>query len=117
MVQSKATTVEGYLRELPEDRRAVVSAVRQVILDHLPAGYEETIACGKVPSRRQGLYPYRVGRTRNQFSARRVPGNRLTASRRIRSDQGFEPFPVQQAQELERGPAGMLLPDFPLPNR
>ena len=36
---SNATTVEQYLAELPEDRRAAISAVRDVILKNLPEGY------------------------------------------------------------------------------
>lgn len=48
MVSSKAATVEGYLNELPEDRREAISAVRQVILDNLPAGYEEGMLYGMI---------------------------------------------------------------------
>lgn len=57
-MQSKAKTVAQYLAELPDDRRAVVEAVRQVILKHLPKGYEEGMQYGMigyfVPHR---LYP------------------------------------------------------------
>jgi Domain of unknown function (DU1801) len=45
-VQSDATTVEGYLASLPEDRRAAIGAVRDTILQHLPDGYEEGIQHG-----------------------------------------------------------------------
>ncbi len=48
MVQSKAATVEEYLEELPEERRAVVSAVRDVVLANLPEGYEETMRWGMI---------------------------------------------------------------------
>lgn len=48
MARSNATTVEQYLNELPEDRRAVVSAVRKTILEHLPAGYEESMNWGMI---------------------------------------------------------------------
>lgn len=48
MVQSAATTVVAYLEELPEDRRAVVSAVRDVILANLPKGYDESVAYGMI---------------------------------------------------------------------
>lgn len=48
MVQSKAGTVEEYLEELPEERRAVVAAVRDVVLDHLPEGYEEAMRWGMI---------------------------------------------------------------------
>jgi Domain of unknown function (DU1801) len=45
---SQATTVEGYLQSLPPERRAALSAVRLVILAHLPAGYEECISYGMI---------------------------------------------------------------------
>jgi hypothetical protein len=48
MVMSKATTVEAYLEELPDDRRAAISAVRDVILKNLPKGYEEVINWGMI---------------------------------------------------------------------
>jgi uncharacterized protein YdhG (YjbR/CyaY superfamily) len=48
VVQSKAETVEEYLAELPEERRATVSAVRDVILANLPDGYDEGIQWGMI---------------------------------------------------------------------
>jgi hypothetical protein len=48
MVQSKAKTVQAYLDELPEGRRAVVAAVRDLILPHLPKGYQETMNWGMI---------------------------------------------------------------------
>jgi hypothetical protein len=48
MASSKAATVQEYLQELPEDRRAVVSAVRDMVLHHLPDGYEESMAFGMI---------------------------------------------------------------------
>lgn len=48
MVQSKAATVDEYLEELPEERREVVSAVRDVVLENLPEGYEETMNWGMI---------------------------------------------------------------------
>jgi hypothetical protein len=48
MASSKAATVEEYLQELPEDRRAVVSAVRDMVRRHLPAGYEESMTYGMI---------------------------------------------------------------------
>jgi uncharacterized protein YdhG (YjbR/CyaY superfamily) len=48
MATSKATTVDAYLAELPEDRRAVVSAVRDVVLRNLPEGYRESMAFGMI---------------------------------------------------------------------
>jgi hypothetical protein len=47
-MQSKATTVEAYLLSLPEDRRAAISAVRQVILANLDASYEEGMQYGAI---------------------------------------------------------------------
>lgn len=48
MVMSKATTVEAYLDELPEERRAVVAAVRDAIVKKLPKGYRESIGAGMI---------------------------------------------------------------------
>lgn len=48
MVQSKAETVEAYLEELPEERRAVVAAVRDVVRENLPEGYEEAMRWGMI---------------------------------------------------------------------
>jgi hypothetical protein len=48
MVQSAAKTVDAYLAELPEDRRAVVSTVRDVILANLPKGYVESVSMGMI---------------------------------------------------------------------
>ena len=45
-VQSKAATVEKYLAELPAERRVAIAAIRKVILDNLPKGYEETMVYG-----------------------------------------------------------------------
>jgi hypothetical protein len=47
-MQSKATTVEKYLAELPLDRRAAIAAVRAVILKNLPVGYEEGMQYGMI---------------------------------------------------------------------
>ena len=45
-MQSKAATVEEYLAELPEDRRAAMSKVRDVIRKNLPRGYSESMGYG-----------------------------------------------------------------------
>lgn len=47
-MRSEAKTVGEYLESLPEDRRAAISAVRDVILANLPEGYEETINWGMI---------------------------------------------------------------------
>jgi Domain of unknown function (DU1801) len=48
MAKSEAATVEEYLGELPEDRREVVSRVREVILRNLPRGYRESMNWGMI---------------------------------------------------------------------
>lgn len=40
--------MEEYLQELPEERRTVVSKVRDVILGSLPKGYRETMNWGMI---------------------------------------------------------------------
>ena len=47
-MQSKATTVDQYLAELPADRREAISAIRQVILKNLPRGYAEGMGYGMI---------------------------------------------------------------------
>ena len=47
-MRSEATTVEGYLAELPADRREAIEAVREVILENLPDGYVETMNWGMI---------------------------------------------------------------------
>ena len=48
MVQSRAKAVEEYLAELPADRRSAIAAVRKVILENIPEGYEETMQYGMI---------------------------------------------------------------------
>lgn len=47
-MRSEATTVEEYLAELPADRREALSAVRAVILEHLPDGVVESMNWGMI---------------------------------------------------------------------
>ncbi|MEZ6241625.1 MAG: DUF1801 domain-containing protein [Phycisphaerales bacterium] len=47
-MQSKATSPEQYLKELPPDRREVVSAVRDVVRKNLPKGYAEGMQYGMI---------------------------------------------------------------------
>ncbi len=47
-VQSDATTVAEYLESLPGHRREALEKVREVILEHLPPGYEERMLYGMV---------------------------------------------------------------------
>jgi hypothetical protein len=48
MVSSASQTVREYLASLPADRRKVIATVRKVILDHLPAGFEESMGFGMI---------------------------------------------------------------------
>jgi hypothetical protein len=47
-MQSDAASVEEYLASLPEERRTSISAVRDVVNEHLPAGYVETMTFGMI---------------------------------------------------------------------
>lgn len=48
MAQSKAETVDEYLQELPDDRKETIAAVRELILENLPDGYQETMNWGMI---------------------------------------------------------------------
>jgi hypothetical protein len=45
-MQSQAKTAKQYLDELPPERKAAITKVRQVILDNLPKGYRESFGAG-----------------------------------------------------------------------
>jgi uncharacterized protein YdhG (YjbR/CyaY superfamily) len=47
-MQSKATSPEDYLNELPEDRKAAINALRKVIKKHLPKGFKEEMSYGMI---------------------------------------------------------------------
>ena len=47
-MKSSAPTVQQYLAELPEDRRAIVEAVREMVLHNLPEGYRESMRWGLI---------------------------------------------------------------------
>lgn len=47
-MQSSATTVDAYLKSLPEDRRESVRGVREVILRNLDAGFKEGMQYGMI---------------------------------------------------------------------
>ena len=48
MPKSTATTVDEYLRELPDANRAEIARVREVIMASLPTGYVEGMAYGMI---------------------------------------------------------------------
>ncbi len=45
-MQSDASTPAQYLRKLPPDRRAIVTRMRELILQNLPPGYVEAMSWG-----------------------------------------------------------------------
>lgn len=47
-MQSKATTVEQYIAELPEDRKNIISEIRKVFKKNLPKGFEEGMSYGMI---------------------------------------------------------------------
>lgn len=47
-MHSAATTVDEYIASLSPDRQEAISAIRQVMLDNLPEGYEEGIQYGMI---------------------------------------------------------------------
>ena len=46
MVSTSTTTPTDYLASLPPDRREIISVVRDLILQYLPEGYQETVNWG-----------------------------------------------------------------------
>ena len=47
-MQSSATTPEQYLLELPEDRNAAMTTLRNTIKENLPKGFAEEMAYGMI---------------------------------------------------------------------
>ena len=47
-MRSTANSVDDYLDQLPEDRQADMRALRDLILEHLPEGYEEAMNWGMI---------------------------------------------------------------------
>jgi len=47
-MQSKSTTVTAYVQEVPEERRKIIEALRKVIKQNLPKGFEEQMNYGMI---------------------------------------------------------------------
>ncbi len=47
-MQYKATSAEDYINQVPEERKATLNRLRQVINDNLPEGFEEGIQYGMI---------------------------------------------------------------------
>jgi len=45
-MQSKATSPEQYINELPDDRKEVIKKLRNTILENIPSGFEEQMSYG-----------------------------------------------------------------------
>jgi uncharacterized protein YdhG (YjbR/CyaY superfamily) len=45
---SKATTVDNYIKELPEDRKAAITQLRNIFLKKLPKGFQEEMSYGMI---------------------------------------------------------------------
>ncbi|MBT3180119.1 MAG: DUF1801 domain-containing protein [Candidatus Marinimicrobia bacterium] len=44
----KASTPEDYIAQIPEDRKAVMQKLREIIINNLPPGFEEGISYGMI---------------------------------------------------------------------
>lgn len=47
-MQSKSSTVEAYLLEIPEERAEYFNKLRNVIIKNIPKGFEETMSYGMI---------------------------------------------------------------------
>ena len=69
-MHSEASTVAEYLAELPCDRGAALSSVRDTILANLPEGYEEVMNWGMVTYQVPlGVYPNTYNRQALMYAA------------------------------------------------
>src|SRR5262245_37895446 len=98
MVKSSARTVAEYLDSLPAERRGIISAVRDLIVHNLPAGYEEAMSGGllvyQIPLARypntyngQALWYVALAAQKNYFSLY-LMGSYQDSDRKLR--EGFE---------------------------
>ena len=47
-MQSKATSVEAYVAELPEDRQKIINEFRKVVKKNMPKGFQECMNYGMI---------------------------------------------------------------------
>lgn len=47
-MQYKASTPDEYIAQIPEERKAPLNKLRQVIIDNLPKGFEEVMSYGMI---------------------------------------------------------------------
>lgn len=98
MVKSAAPTVDVYLAELPPERRAVISEVRDFVRKHLPQGYEEGMSWGmiawEIPVSR---YPVASNRQPLTFTALAAQKNNYALYLPIFAHEDSEEHPIRQA--------------------
>ena len=79
-MQSIATDVDAYLAEVPAERRQVMSAIRQLCLEHLP-GYEEGMAYGMPSYAKDGVIEFAFASQKNYISIYGLKSDALEAHR------------------------------------
>jgi len=47
-MQSKATSPEQYIEELPEDRKSAIQKLRKIIVENIPVGFKEEMSYGMI---------------------------------------------------------------------
>ncbi|SRX53968.1 DUF1801 domain-containing protein [Aequorivita sp. CIP111184] len=47
-MQSKATSPDQYITEIPEERKEVMQKLRETVWENLPQGFEETMQYGMI---------------------------------------------------------------------
>lgn len=92
MANSNTQTVEEYLQNLPEYRREIISEIRELILENLPEGYEETI--------NWGMISYEIPLERYPDTYNNQPLNYLGLAAQ-RNHNSLYLMPVYQDEELQ----------------
>lgn len=47
-MESKATTIEEYIHQLPEEKRGAITKLKQTVSDNLPNGFQTTMGYGMI---------------------------------------------------------------------
>ena len=98
MVKSAALSVDAYLAELPPERRAVISQVRDFVRKHLPQGYEEGMNWGiiawEIPLSR---YPVTYNQQPLTYTALAAQKNNYALYLPIFAHEDSEDLPLRRA--------------------
>jgi hypothetical protein len=131
-----AQTVETFLAGLEPERREVVTAVRRVILDALPAGYEETVRwgmltyelplsaypdtyngqplmCAALASQKKHIALYLMAVYQNESRAARLREGYARAGRKL--DMGKSCVRFRRLEDVPLDVIGALIADVPPP--